>query len=124
MHPKISLPSTVAQISKTFTPKLIAAVNNHEVKVAKIKGAFIWHSHPNSDELFYVLDGSMEMEIENADTVILEKGDVFVVPQGVRHKPVSEAGAEILMIEMEGTVNTGDVENSGLTVVPEDVRGQ
>lgn len=123
MHPKISLPNTVAQINKAWTPKLIAAVNNHHLKVAKISGAFIWHSHPNSDELFYILDGSMKLELENADTVALEKGDVFVVPQGVRHRPVSEAGAEILMVEMEGTINTGDVENSGLTVVPEDVRG-
>ena len=101
---------------------MIAAVNNHEVKVAKIIGAFIWHSHPNSDELFYVLDGSLQLELENLETVVLDKGDMFVVPRGLRHKPISEAGTEILMIEMEGTINTGDVENSDLTVIPEDVR--
>lgn len=101
---------------------MIAAVNNHEVKVAKIKGAFIWHSHPNSDELFYVLDGSLQLELENLDTVVMDKGDVFVVPRGLRHKPISEAGAEILLIEVEGTINTGDAESSDLTVIPEDVR--
>ncbi|KAF7979079.1 hypothetical protein HWV62_43581 [Athelia sp. TMB] len=122
MHTKLSLPNTVATISKPWTPKMIAAVNNHEVKVAKIKGAFIWHSHPNSDELFYVLDGSLQLELENLDTVVMDKGDVFVVPRGLRHKPISEAGAEILLIEMEGTINTGDAESSDLTVIPEDVR--
>lgn len=102
----------------------MAAVNNHEVKVAKIKGAFIWHSHPNSDELFYILNGEITLEIENAPTVQLQKGDIFVVPKGVRHKPVANEEAEILMMEMEGTLNTGDVEDSGRTVIPEDVRNK
>ena len=123
MHSKVSVPSVVQSISQPWTPKLVAAVNNHEIKVAKISGAFIWHSHPNSDELFYILDGEVTLEIEDAPAVQLQKGDMFVVPRGVRHRPVAEAGAEILMVEMEGTINTGDVEGSGLTVVPEDVRG-
>lgn len=111
-------------ISKPWTPSLIATVNNHEVKVAKISGAFIWHSHPNSDELFYVLNGEMTLEMENFQPAKLQKGDVFVVPKGIRHRPVSNAGAEILMVELEGTINTGDAERSGLTVLPEDVRGR
>jgi quercetin dioxygenase-like cupin family protein len=123
MHSKVSVPSVVQSISQPWTPKLVAAVNNHEIKVAKIRGAFIWHSHPNSDELFYILDGEVTLEIEDAPPVQLQKGDMFVVPRGVTHRPVAEAGAEILMVEMEGTINTGDVEGSGLTVVPEDVRG-
>jgi quercetin dioxygenase-like cupin family protein len=124
MHPQISVPSTVQNISKPWTPKLIATINNHEMKVAKIRGSFIWHSHPNSDELFYVLNGSMTLEIEDAPALQLDKGDVFVVPRGIRHRPVSNDGAEILMVELEGTINTGDVEGSDLTVVPEDVRGK
>ena len=124
MHPQISVPNTVDKISQPWTPQLIATINNHEMKVAKIRGAFIWHSHPNSDELFYVLDGSMTLEIEDAPALQLDKGDVFVVPRGRRHRPVSDGGADILMVELEGTVNTGDVEGSDLTVVPEDVRGK
>jgi quercetin dioxygenase-like cupin family protein len=124
MHPQVSVPSVVQSISQPWTPKLIAAVNNHEIKVAKISGAFIWHSHPNSDELFYVLGGEMTLEIEGSPAVQLQKGGLFVVPRGVRHRPVADTGAEILMVEMEGTINTGDVEGSGLTVVPEDIRGK
>lgn len=124
MHPQVSVPAVMQSISQHFTPKLVAAVNNHEVKVAKIKGAFIWHSHPNSDELFYILNGEITLEIENAPTVQLQKGDIFVVPKGVRHKPVANEEAEILMMEMEGTLNTGDVEDSGRTVIPEDVRNK
>jgi quercetin dioxygenase-like cupin family protein len=122
MPSQISIPSTIQSISLPWTPKLVAAVNNHEVKVAKIHGAFIWHTHPNSDELFYILNGEVTLEVEGAPTALLKKGDVFVVPRGVRHRPSADSEAEILMVEMEGTINTGDVEGSGLTVVPEDVR--
>lgn len=123
MASQVSIPSTLQSISRPWTPKLVAAVNNHEVKIAMIQGAFIWHAHPNSDELFYILSGEVTLELEGAPTALLKQGDVFVVPRGVRHRPSAKSAAEILMVEMEGTINTGDVEGSGLTVVPDDIRG-
>jgi quercetin dioxygenase-like cupin family protein len=100
---------------------LAAAVNDHHVKIAKVDGGFIWHAHPNSDELFYLFDGKLTLEIEGRDPVVMEVGDVFVVPKGVRHRPVAE-NASIMMMEHESTVNTGDETDSDRTIQPKDVR--
>lgn len=83
------------------------------------------HSHPLSDELFYVLSGSMAIELEGQtpDKVQLSKGDMFVVPAGIRHRPISEEGAEIMLVEAGGTVNTGDAEKGEMTKEVRDVRG-
>lgn len=124
----VNIPSILSTITQPWTPLLVANVNSaYDIKVAKIHGSFIWHAHPNTDELFYLLVGSMTLEMEEPhQDVRLEKGDMFVVPKGVRHRPVSEQGAEIMMIELVGTINTGDEEDKHpeLTVVPEDVRGR
>jgi mannose-6-phosphate isomerase-like protein (cupin superfamily) len=124
----INIPGILNTINKPWNPLLVANVNSaYDIKVAKISGSFIWHAHPNTDELFYLLSGSMTLEMENPhQDAHLEKGDMFVVPKGVRHRPVSEQGAEIMMIESVGTINTGNEEDKHpeLTVVPEDVRGR
>jgi len=126
--PIISIPNVLTNIDKQWSPKLVANVNSaYDIKVAKISGEFIWHSHPNTDELFYILGGCMTLKMgEPFQDAELKKGDMFVVPKGVRHCPVSESGAEIMMIELVGTINTGDEEEKHpeLTVVPEDVRDQ
>lgn len=123
----INIPSIVNTITKPWNPLLVANVNSaYDIKVAKISGSFIWHSHPNTDELFYLLNGSMTIEMEEPHPdAHLDKGDMFVVPKGVRHRPVSEQGAEIMMLELVGTINTGDEEEKHpeLTVIPKDVRG-
>jgi mannose-6-phosphate isomerase-like protein (cupin superfamily) len=127
MHPPLSLPTTLSSITSPWSPVLIASLNSSttELKLAKIKGSFAMHSHPNSDELFYVLSGSLVIELEGAELekVELSKGDMFVVPAGVRHRPISEEGAEIMLVEGGGVVNTGDAEKGELTAEVRDVRG-
>lgn len=117
----ISIPATFSSFTETWSPRLIAAVNDQHVKIAKIDGAFIWHAHPNSDELFYLLAGELTMELEGRDPVCMEVGDVFVVPKGLRHRPVAK-DAHIMMVERNDTVNTGDETDSERTRIPEDVR--
>ncbi|KAI3319679.1 RmlC-like cupin [Xylariaceae sp. AK1471] len=125
----VSIPATFASFTETWSPRLIAAVNDQHVKIAKIDGAFIFHAHPDSDELFYLLSGELTLEIETerhegeavVKAVIMNVGDVYVVPRGVRHRPVAK-NAHIMMIEHNGTVNTGDAEDKERTRVPLDVR--
>jgi mannose-6-phosphate isomerase-like protein (cupin superfamily) len=122
MHPPQSIPNVLSKITRAYEPHLIASINNHHLKLAKIDGPFIWHAHNNTDELFHVLSGVLTMELEGQDAVVLNGGDVFVVPVGVRHRPIGN-NAEVLMIEKEGTVNTGDEVGSERTVEAKDIRG-
>lgn len=96
-----------SKISNYWSPKILAEMNNHEIKLAKIKGDFIWHSHEETDETFIVIEG--EMEIEFHDRIIyLKEGDLFVVPKGVEHKPYAESECKIILLELKGTKNTGN----------------
>tara|TARA_B100001250_G_scaffold273704_1_gene236382 strand:+ start:91 stop:459 length:369 start_codon:yes stop_codon:yes gene_type:complete len=96
-----------SKISNYWSPKILAEMNNHEIKLAKIKGDFIWHSHEETDETFIVIEG--EMEIEFHDRIIyLKEGDLFVVPKGVEHKPYAESECKIILLELKGTQNTGN----------------
>jgi mannose-6-phosphate isomerase-like protein (cupin superfamily) len=134
MASQISIPQVLSSFTDLWEPRLVAAVNDQHVKIAKIDGAFIWHSHPDSDELFYLLAGELTMEMERKDSdggagstphvelVVMNVGDVFVVPKGVRHRPVARQ-AHIMMVERSDTINTGDVTGqSDRTRVPMDVR--
>lgn len=126
-----SIPQIIASISKPWSPHLVATVNDHDVKVARIDGAFIWHAHPDTDELFYLIEGKLTMEMEiqgdgpDAEVVVVAPemavGDMLTVPRGVRHRPVAEK-AVILMIEKQGTVNTGDQISSERTAEVKDAR--
>ncbi|KAM0720080.1 hypothetical protein Q7P37_004216 [Cladosporium fusiforme] len=120
-----NLQTRLDAIDAHWQPSHIATLNSsHSIKIAKIQGPFIWHSHPDTDEVFHVLSGGpmrlelctkasspQEAEGEGGDRVVeLRVGDVFVVPRGVQHRPVAEKETGILMIEKVGTVNTGDRE--------------
>ncbi|RFU81521.1 hypothetical protein TARUN_680 [Trichoderma arundinaceum] len=118
-----SIPRLLNSFTETWSPRLVAAINDHHVKVAKVDGEFIWHAHPNSDELFYLLSGKLTLELEGLEDVVMQVGDMYVVPRGIRHRPVAE-NASIMMIEHESTVNTGDETNSERTKQAMDVRGQ
>jgi mannose-6-phosphate isomerase-like protein (cupin superfamily) len=117
MESKISIPTVLSKISEVYTPNLVANLNQeYDIKVARTKGGFIWHSHLDTDEFFYILNGSLTIEIEKEtgrEDVVLSKGELFVVPRGVRHRPVGDA--EIMLIEKTGVVNTGDSGISELT---------
>ncbi|KAF5963211.1 cupin 2 conserved barrel protein [Fusarium bulbicola] len=122
MSQTTSVPEILSSFTEKWSPRLIASVNDHHVKVAKIDGSFIWHSHSDSEELFYLLSGKLTMEIQGEEPVVVKEGDMYVVPKGVTHKPVAE-NAVIMMVEREGTVNTGDQTDSERTKQVKDVRG-
>nr|WP_246331265.1 cupin domain-containing protein [Saccharopolyspora hordei] len=101
----------MASFQERWSPRVLARVNDHDVRLAKVEGSFVWHAHPDTDELFLVLDGSLDIHLRERGTettVHLERHDVFVVPRGVEHCPESPGGASVLLIESAGTLSTGD----------------
>lgn len=94
-------------LGEEWSPQVVATVNDYDVKIASVSGEFPEHAHPETDELFLVLDGVFELRMPDG-TVTLRRGDVYTVPRGVRHAPRAEPGTRILMVEPRGTPNTGD----------------
>ncbi|RSC93751.1 cupin domain-containing protein [Tenacibaculum singaporense] len=106
----INILQEAEKLKNYFSPKIISEVNNEYVKLAKIKGEDIpWHNHENEDELFYIIDGSLLMEIENQPSFTMKKGDLFVVPRGVNHRVSSSEDCLIMLIETKSTKHTGDL---------------
>ena len=90
-----------------WSPKVIAEMNNYQFKLVKIKGEFIWHNHKDTDEVFIVIEGSMNIDFKNK-TQLLKTGDMIVIKKGEEHKPYSKDECKVLIIEPKGVVNTGD----------------
>ena len=90
-----------------WSPKVVARLNDYEIKLVRMKGEFVWHTHPDTDELFMVISGELTVRLRDRD-VVLGPHDVFVVPGGVEHCPVAEQETQIVLMEPRGTVNTGD----------------
>ena len=111
---KNNIQEKLDQFTSHWTPHIIAELNGQAVKIAKIKGNFIWHKHDEEDEMFWVIKGCMKMELRD-QTLTLHKGDFTVIPKGVEHKPSAENETHILMFEPKATLNTGDVQST-LTV--------
>src|SRR6185436_19441967 len=108
----------LTKFSGHWSPKIIAQMNDYHIKLAKVQGEFDWHSHPETDEMFLVLKG--ELDVHFTDGMIsLNEGEIYVVPKGVRHKPVAAMECHIMLIEPAGTVNTGGVVNE--RTAPNDV---
>lgn len=93
-----------------WSPRIIGQLNGQAVKIAKVKGAFVWHDHKDEDELFYVVKGSLTIEMES-ETVVLEAGQMFIVPKGVSHKPYAEEECWIMLFEPMDTKHTGEVKD-------------
>ncbi len=104
----INLQDKLDLFSSHWSPKIVAAFNGHDVMVVKVKGEFVWHSHPDTDDLFLVLKGELMIRLPDG-IVRLGPGDLYVVPKGVEHCPFAEEEAHLLIIEPAGTPNTGDV---------------
>ncbi len=98
--------SALESFVEPWQPRRLVSVNDYDVKVVKVDGEFVWHSHPNTDELFLVVAGTITIAMRDRD-VVLGPHDVFVVPRGVEHCPRAEAEASVLLFEMQGTINTG-----------------
>ena len=104
---KISLSDKFSKFTDHWAPRVIAEVNDHQLKLVKIKGDFVWHEHDDADEVFIVIEGSMSIEFEDG-IVELNQGEMFVVPKGVRHRPFAENECQIMLVEPRGVVNTGE----------------
>ena len=107
----MNLTEALASFDEIYSPRIVARVNDYDVRIAHTLGEHVWHVHDDTDEFFLVLDGRFEVAIREAggreSTVVLHRGDTFVVPRGTEHKPSSPGGA-ILMFEPAGTSSTGD----------------
>jgi mannose-6-phosphate isomerase-like protein (cupin superfamily) len=106
---KINLQDKLSLFSEHWTPKIVEELNDYQIKLVKIQGEFVWHEHADTDELFLVIEGNMEIEFEDR-TMSLEAGEMCVVPKGVRHKPRAENECKVMLIEPRGVVNTGEAE--------------
>lgn len=103
----VDLPRALATFAELWAPRTVATVNDYDVRVFKAGGEFTQHRHPETDEFFLVLSGSLTIRMEDGD-LTLGPGQLCVVPRGVVHQPVSAEGAEVLLLEPSTTVNTGD----------------
>ncbi len=104
----INLAEKLSQFSDHYAPRTVSTFNGHDLMVVKLKGPFVWHSHPDTDDFFLVLKGNLTIELRDRD-VRLGPGELFVVPKNVEHRPVAEEEVHLLLIEPTGTPNTGDV---------------
>ena len=110
MKSKINIPITLKDITNHFSPKIIGEVNDVYIKIVKILGEKIpWHNHKDEDELFYILEGTLQMEIENKPPFQMNTGDLFVIKRGVNHKVSSQNECHIMLIENKTTLHTGEV---------------
>ena len=102
----VDLPAALSRFGDLWSPRTVAVLNDYDIRVVKTKGEFTRHSHPETDEVFLVLTGSLTIRLDAGD-VTLGPGQLYVVPRGVQHQPVSPEGAEVVLIEPSATVNTG-----------------
>jgi mannose-6-phosphate isomerase-like protein (cupin superfamily) len=107
MPEPIDLAAVLAELTEPWTPRTVAVLNDYDLRVVRTHGEFTRHSHPETDEVFLVLSGSLTIRMDDGD-VTLGPGQLYVVPKGTPHQPFSEGGAEVLLVEPSTTVNTGD----------------
>jgi mannose-6-phosphate isomerase-like protein (cupin superfamily) len=117
-HTPVDIAEKLSLFSEHWSPKTVARLNDHEIKVVKVQGEFTWHTHHDTDELFLVINGQLTIRMRDGN-VTLGPGQLFVVPRGVEHCPVTEGEAHAVLIEPAGVVNTGDAGGS-LTAAADD----
>ena len=105
---KVNLSDKLARFTAHWQPKIVGELNGQQVKLAKFKGPFVWHSHEHEDELFLVVRGRFRMELRDGD-IELTQGEFLIVPRGVEHRPVADEEVEVLLFEPASTLNTGNV---------------
>jgi mannose-6-phosphate isomerase-like protein (cupin superfamily) len=102
----VDLAQKLSTFTEPWTPRVVARLNDYEVKVVRLDGEFVWHSHDDTDELFLVLDGELRIKLADGE-VTVRPGQLYVVPRGVRHCPVADGEVQAVLIEPRGVVNTG-----------------
>lgn len=116
MIEKVNIAEKFAIFPDHFSPKIVGEVNDTQIKLVKFQGDFIWHSHPEEDEMFLVIKGGFEMQFRD-QTVEVKSGEFLIVPKGIEHMPVAKDEVWVLLVEPVSTVNTGD-QDSSRRVVP------
>ena len=116
MPTAVRLAEKLGAFSDHWSPRIVARFNGHDVMVVKLKGEFVWHSHAETDDFFLVLKGALVIQQRDGE-VRLGPGDLYIVPKGVEHRPVAEEEVHLLLIEPEGTPNTGDAETAAVKKV-------
>ena len=106
----VNLVEKFKQVQDYWYPAIIGKLNGQLVKIAKIKGDFVWHKHNEEDELFFVMEGKLEIALKD-QVIILKEGEFTIIPKGVLHKPMAKEEVKVLLFEPESTVNTGDTIN-------------
>lgn len=104
----IDLSAKLATFDDAWQPRTVSLFNGHDVMVAKLRGEYHWHVHPDTDDFFLVLRGRLEIDLDDGTMVTLDPGQLYVVPKGVRHRPRALGEAHIVLIEPSGTPNSGD----------------
>ena len=107
---KINIKNKFKKFTDLWSPKVVAEMNDYQFKLAKVKGSFIWHSHDKTDEVFIVMDGELDIHLR-AKTIHLTKGEMYVVPKGVMHKPHASEECKIMIVEPRGVINTGEADS-------------
>ena len=116
----LNLQHLLSKFSDHWSQRTIGTLNDYEIKLAKLLGEFVWHSHSETDEMFLVLSGTLNIQLRDRD-VILNPGEVFVVPKGVEHCPKADEEVEVMLLEPKGVVNTGDSVRRNLTIAPKPI---
>ncbi len=119
--PSVSPKQIAESLTELWSPRVVGEVDDAYIKVAKVHGSLAWHSHENEDELFFVLGGSLRIEMEGG-AVELDEGEMFIVPKGVRHNPVAEHECLLMIIEQKSTLHTGDVKTAKTRSLAEQLR--
>lgn len=117
---KINIIDKLNTFSEHWSPRIIGDINESYVKLAKLKGEFVWHMHENEDEMFMVIKGRMVIKLRTED-IILNEGELFIIPRGVEHMPVAEEEVQVMLIEPKTTLNTGNVRNERTVEVLEKI---
>jgi mannose-6-phosphate isomerase-like protein (cupin superfamily) len=107
-YQSVNIEGKLSKFSEQWSPKIIAQMNDYHLKLAKVQGEFIWHDHPDTDEVFLVIKGQLNIHFRDGN-VTLNEGELYVVPRGVEHKPMADEECHILLIEPAGTINTGNI---------------
>ncbi len=106
----VNLEDKLSRFTEHWSPKIVGELNGQHVKLAKVKGEFVWHHHEHEDELFFVVKGALLLKMRDRD-ITLNEGEFFIVPRGVEHKPVAHEEAQIMLFEPASTLNTGNVQS-------------
>jgi len=107
MPEKVNLEEKLAAFQDRWSPRTVAELNDYDVRLVKVEGGFVWHAHPETDELFLVLKGRLRIELRDG-AVELGPGELYVVPKGTEHRPVAESEVHLMLVEPSATVNTGN----------------